>query len=213
MTLNEARSLLAIHQRNVRDTLALIEAEPGFMPFRDQLAHQEAGVILLRRYIADRTTIRVGVDPAMLDSGFAYRLPGERWPSYGNVLGAENIPSAPLFQSLRDANPKHRIALTVEYPTWRGKGTDAVRAAANCWIRALKAAFPRRVSVLKVTPARWMGATIPGYRKLDKDAGERPSSLYVPRAHELAGVASCIGINENAAAAICILHWAEGAGR
>lgn len=204
MTLAELKRLRRLRMRNIAETELLIAANPGVPMFTDQLSDLADEVACLDAQIAalEPPPIFIGVDPAMDASGWAIRLPGSNI-AWHIVRGVENLHKAvEAFAVLAQPWPASKIVLCVEYPTWRGKGTDATRAAANCWIRAIKAAFPRRVTVLKVTPQTWMAAMIPGWRRAS------PSILYQQAAARLLG--SCDPhLPDDAAAAVCILAYAE----
>jgi hypothetical protein len=191
--------LLKLRDANRAETALLIARNPGVPEFARQLTEldREIGWLETEAVTALRPALIAGVDPAMRTSGIAYAdAAGDlRWAT---VEGVENL-HVVMANVAAHAAPAGRVYLAIEYPTWTGRGTDAVRAAANCWIRAFKTAFPRRVRVLKITPARWMGAMIPGHRRQD-----RPADLYVPLALRLTGARA---MEENAAAAVCVMAY------
>ncbi|GEM_PF-4324165 len=211
MTLKEARSLLATRQRNRKETLALIEQTPDFQGFRDQLAEVEAEIHILKAFLAAQAPkLVVGVDPAMAASGFAFRGK-DGGIHFGRLDGIENLSSGNALKVAAKHSPgdKAPVYLLIEYPTWKGHGAETIRAAANAWIRAFRAAFPRRVRLMKLTPQTWMARMIPGWGKMDSKKGEHPRDLYRPLAVGLVGDPLLADLDENAAAAVCLQTLAE----
>jgi hypothetical protein len=102
--------------------------------------------------------ILIGIDPAMVVSGWAVRLPVMvREANYvsGIVDGIENLRHFDPFALLIAPKPA-RIFVLAEYPKWSGHGAEQVRAAANCWFRYIETnARGRQIITDKVTPQTW----------------------------------------------------------
>lgn len=140
----------------------------------------------------------VGIDPALRASGYAH-APNRGPIVHGRVDGVENVAAA--ARAIVSAYPPGtRFSVAVEYPTWKGHGTESVRGAANAWIRAIREAAGSRAVLHKVSPPTWMGAM--GFTVRPP---RTPADLYVPWARRETGDPD---IDHNAAAAVCLRLWA-----
>lgn len=103
--------------------------------------------------------LMVAVDPAQLRSAVALRGQAPDGSVQKVLLRADDIADIRDVVAQIEAFAKgvafDRVFAVVEYPTWGGHGTHAVRAAANAYIRQLKAAYPRKLTVAKVDPNDW----------------------------------------------------------
>lgn len=148
----------------------------------------------------------VAIDPAMTTSGFALAGPAifNGYKS-GSVEGIENLsrrdPLGYLETCLIISRAvKPRVFVLTEYPTWKGFGTDAVRAAANCWLRYIdERTEDCQVIVAKVSPPVWFSR----YLGETKD----PQPVYMAKAVEIDRQGRAL-IEENESAAICLLDYA-----
>jgi hypothetical protein len=103
--------------------------------------------------------LMVAVDPAQLRSAVALRGQAPDGSVQKILLRADDIADIRVIMGQIEAFAQgvafSRVFAVVEYPTWGGHGTYAVRAAANAFIRLLKEAFPRKLTVVKVDPKDW----------------------------------------------------------
>lgn len=152
--------------------------------------------------MAETRPLFIGVDPAQRVSGFAYRCSGHF--HFGSLTGIEALHSFDHIAIARELAGDGRVYATIEYPTWRGPGTSEVRAAANAWMRCLKAVFGRKIAFHKVTPPTWQAACLRGMPK-EWTAKQK----YIYRAGILSGIGRSFEIEENAAAAICLCEFGE----
>jgi hypothetical protein len=210
-TLTKLRTDAAMVHAQIEGTIKLIDRNPGVAEFQEQLVRLAGEFETLKQETFKRSPFMlIGIDPAMGRSGYAYQS-NDGPMAWGHLDGIEHLSDSEAVNLLRielaETDPAKVYAM-VEYPTWHGYGTDQVRAAANCWIRTLRAAIGSRLRIRKVTPQVWMGhlGFLSGPR-LPK--GQRPpvSEKYIPFALEAARAAP--PMDENAAAAVCLVAYSE----
>lgn len=156
--------------------------------------------------------VLIGIDPAMLVSGWAVRLPENL--AVGNhcsgiVDGIENLRHFDPFALVLLTPKPARIFVLAEYPAWSGHGAEQVRAAANCWRRYVEGrAGGCQVIFDKVVPQTWqsqlLGVSSGGRGRVKVDP--KPVALEFAKSY-----AKTTGENifdQNQADAVCLRSYA-----
>lgn len=160
--------------------------------------------------------VLIGIDPAILVSGWAVRLPNTVGEpplvpamSSGIVDGIENLSRVDPLALVGFAPMGARLFVLAEYPKWSGHGAEQVRAAANCWFRYIVASRRGRVAILgKVVPQTWqsqlLGVSNGGRNRVKVDP--KPVALEFAKSY-----AKTTGENifdQNQADAVCLRAYA-----
>jgi hypothetical protein len=158
--------------------------------------------------------VLIGIDPAMLVSGWAVRLPvmaRESNQLSGIVDGIENLSRRdPISYPLYFFPNAARVFVLAEYPKWSGHGAEQVRAAANCWFRYLESLLRGRHVLItdKVVPQTWqsqlLGVSSGGRGRVKVDP--KPVALEFAKSY-----AKTTGENifdQNQADAVCLRSYA-----
>lgn len=100
--------------------------------------------------------IIIGIDPSIRHNGIAVLSVDGAAMETEECGPVESITACKLLRETAEIARREelRILALIECPTWSGRGTKEVRAAALAWERVLQREFPNR-TVRRVDPRAW----------------------------------------------------------